>query len=150
MQFYAWRAEHVQSHIRTAWIPVQLVIARQLYWQLPGVQCEPRQHRMLTCVFLDIWKRGEKRNSSSLFCFHQWVFGLWRRACCQWHDTVSCLCASFLFSYSTIELTQSIKMVRGRIVQQCCWLTSTCRSGAGFSLLIAKETKSLVLVHPGA
>lgn len=54
------------------------------------------------------------------------------------------------FYFPTIELTQSIKMVRGRIVQQCCWLTSTCRSGAGFSLLIAKETKSLVLVHPGA
>lgn len=53
------------------------------------------------------------------------------------------LCSCFLFLYSTPKLIQSMRMARGRFVQQHCWLTSTWRSGAGFSLLIAKETKSL-------
>lgn len=58
---------------------------------------------------------------------------------------------SFHLSLLNNELRQSVRMVRGRFVQQLSWLTSTWRrSGAGFSLLIAKETKSQVVVWRGA
>lgn len=55
---------------------------------------------------------------------------------------------SFFISLLYNKLIQSMRMVRGRFVKQHCWLTSTWRSRAGFSLLIAKETKSLVVCVP--
>ena len=155
--------------------------------QLPGVCAAltgaaaggKKKRARVICFCLPAWvnvelnkkKRKEKKKASSMFISDkasvvrgcsccQWAFGLWRRACGGWQDTVICLGGLFFFFFFFFffftslfyeELIQSKRIVRGRFVQWRCWLTSTWRSGARFSLLIAKETKkSVVVVCPGA